>query len=50
MEDGKISYATNDGYIYRSSRSLGKSTSSLTGKVISRGGFGSRGRAMGVSS
>jgi hypothetical protein len=50
VAEGRISFETSDGHLYKSSQFAGKSKSSITGKSISRGGFGSRWRAMGVSS
>ena len=50
IASGKTSFTTSEGTVIKSAQYAGSSRSSVTGKTISRGGFGSTGRGMGVSS
>jgi len=48
ISEGKTSFVSDSGKVFKSSQFKGSSRSSITGKSISRGGFGSSGRSFGV--
>lgn len=50
ISEGKTSFVSDSGKVFKSSQFKGVSKSSLTGKSISRGGFGTSGRSYGVGS
>lgn len=50
ISEGKTSFTSESGKVYKSSQFAGSTRSSITGKSISRGGLGSSGRSFGVSS
>lgn len=45
ISSGKTSFTSSSGTVFKSSRFAGSSKSSITGRSISRGGFGSVGRS-----
>lgn len=50
ISEGKTSFVSSSGNVYKSAQFKGSSKSSLTGKTIMRGGFGSTGRSFGIGS